>query len=90
MVNYGPTKQAAEKVLLPTASSTACRDRRGRRGGIVPLFEDSFVCVADRKLKRGKGAINMNEYLSFRHVSIETQPNQQNLIDRSLACFDSF
>jgi LysR family nod box-dependent transcriptional activator len=31
------------------------------------------------------GAITMKEYLSFRHVAIETQPNQQNLIDRSLA-----
>jgi LysR family transcriptional regulator, nod-box dependent transcriptional activator len=41
--------------------------------------------VAGRKLKRGKGAITMKEYLSFRHVAIETQPNQQNLIDRSLA-----
>ncbi len=51
----------------------------------APLFEDSFVCVAGRKLKRGKGAISMKEYLTFRHVSIETQPNQQNLIDRSLA-----
>lgn len=49
------------------------------------LFEDSFVCAAGRKLKLGKGAITIQEYLSFRHVSIETQPNQQNLIDRSLA-----
>jgi len=37
------------------------------------------------QLKRGKGAISMKEYLTFRHVAIETQPNQQNLIDRSLA-----
>jgi len=50
-----------------------------------PLFEDRFVCVAGRKLKRGNGAISMKEYLTFRHVSTETQPNQQNLIDRSLA-----
>ena len=50
-----------------------------------PLFDDSFVCVVGRKLKRGKAAINMNEYLSFRHIAIETQPSQQNLIDRSLA-----
>jgi DNA-binding transcriptional LysR family regulator len=26
----------------------------------------------------------MKEYLSFRHISVETQPHQQNLIDRSL------
>jgi DNA-binding transcriptional LysR family regulator len=50
-----------------------------------PLFEDNFVCVAGRKLKRRKGAISMKEYLSFRHIAIETQPKQQNLIDRSLA-----
>jgi LysR family transcriptional regulator, nod-box dependent transcriptional activator len=50
-----------------------------------PLFEDRFVCVAGRKLKRGNGAISMKEYLTFRHVSTEIQPNQQNLIDRSLA-----
>ncbi len=50
-----------------------------------PLFEDRFVCVMGRKLKRGKGSITMKEYLSFRHVSVEAQPNQQNLIDRSLS-----
>jgi hypothetical protein len=26
----------------------------------------------------------MKEYLSFRHISVETQTHQQNLIDRSL------
>jgi LysR family transcriptional regulator, nod-box dependent transcriptional activator len=50
-----------------------------------PLFEDTFVCVAGRKLKRRRGAITMKEYLSFRHIAIETQAKQQNLIDRSLA-----
>jgi DNA-binding transcriptional LysR family regulator len=64
-------------ILSPLAAPSTFR--------FEPLFEDSFVCVAGRKLKRGKGAITMKEYLSFRHVAIETQPNQQNLIDRSLA-----
>jgi DNA-binding transcriptional LysR family regulator len=48
------------------------------------LFEDAFLCVLGRKLSRGKGPLKMTEYLSFRHISVETQPNQQNLIDRSL------
>lgn len=68
---------ATHLILSPLAAPSTFR--------FEPLFEDSFVCVAGRKLKRGKGAITMKEYLSFRHVSIETQPNQQNLIDRSLA-----
>jgi DNA-binding transcriptional LysR family regulator len=68
---------ATHLILSPLAAPSTFR--------FEPLFEDSFVCVAGRKLKRAKGAITIKEYLSFRHVSIETQPNQQNLIDRSLA-----
>jgi DNA-binding transcriptional LysR family regulator len=68
---------ATHLILSPLAAPSTFR--------FEPLFEDSFVCVAGRNLKRSKGAINMKEYLSFRHVSIETQPDQQNLIDRSLA-----
>ncbi|MEG9434726.1 LysR family transcriptional regulator [Edaphobacter sp. HDX4] len=68
---------ATQLILSPLAAPATFR--------FEPLFEDSFVCVAGRKLKRGKGAIAMKEYLSFRHVAIETQPNHQNLIDRSLA-----
>ena len=68
---------ATQLILSPVAAPSTLR--------FEPLFEDRFVCVVGRKLKRGKGAISLKEYLSFRHVSIETQPNQQNLIDRSLA-----
>jgi DNA-binding transcriptional LysR family regulator len=68
---------ATQLVLSPIAAPSTFR--------FEPLFEDSFVCVAGRKLKRGKGAITIKEYLSFRHISIELQANQQNLIDRSLA-----
>ena len=68
---------ATQLILSPIAVPSTFR--------FEALYEDSFVCVAGRKLKRGKGAITIQEYLSFRHVSIETQPNQQNLIDRSLA-----
>ena len=68
---------ATQLILSPLAAPATFR--------FEPLFEDRFVCVAGRKLKRGNGAISMKEYLTFRHVSTETQPNQQNLIDRSLA-----
>ena len=68
---------ATQLILSPLAAPATFR--------FEPLFEDRFVCVAGRKLKRGNGAISMTEYLTFRHVSTETQPNQQNLIDRSLA-----
>ena len=51
---------------------------------VEPLFKDAFVCVHGPGLSRGKGSITLKEYLSFRHISVETQPHQQNLIDRSL------
>jgi LysR family transcriptional regulator, nod-box dependent transcriptional activator len=51
---------------------------------VEPLFEDAFLCIPGRKFKRSKAFITMKEYLSFRHISVETQPHQQNLIDRSL------
>jgi DNA-binding transcriptional LysR family regulator len=68
---------ATQLILTPFAAPATFR--------FEPLFEDSFVCVAGRKLKRDRGAIAMKEYLRFRHIAIETQPNHQNLIDRSLA-----
>jgi DNA-binding transcriptional LysR family regulator len=51
---------------------------------VEPLFEDVLICVPGRKLTHRKTSLTMKEYLSFRHISVETQPNQQNLIDRSL------
>jgi DNA-binding transcriptional LysR family regulator len=51
---------------------------------VKPLFEDAFLCVLGRALRRGKGSITMKEYLSFRHLSVETQPHQQNHIERTL------
>ena len=68
---------ATHLILSPLAAPSTFR--------FEPLFEDSFVCVAGRKLQRGKGSITLDEYLGFRHVSIETQPDQRNLINRSLA-----
>ena len=51
---------------------------------VEPLFEDVFACVLGRKLKHRKASLTMKDYLSFRHISVETQPNQQSLIDRPL------
>jgi LysR family transcriptional regulator, nod-box dependent transcriptional activator len=51
---------------------------------VEPLFEDTFVCVLGRGLRRGKGSITMKEYLGFRHLSVETQPHPQNHIERAL------
>jgi DNA-binding transcriptional LysR family regulator len=49
-----------------------------------PLFDDVFLCVLGRKLKHRKAFLTIQDYLSFRHISVETQPNQQSLIDRPL------
>ena len=67
---------ATHLILSPMAVPSTFR--------VEPLFEDVFVCVPGRRLKRGKSAITMREYLGFRHISVETGPNQENLIDRSL------
>ena len=49
------------------------------------LFDDVFLCVLGRKLQHGKKSLTMKQYLSLRHISVETEPSQQNLIDRSLS-----
>jgi LysR family transcriptional regulator, nod-box dependent transcriptional activator len=51
---------------------------------VEPLFEDTFLCVLGRKLNPRKTSITIKEYLTLRHISVETEANQQNLIDRSL------
>ena len=67
---------ATHLILSPLAVPSTFR--------VEPLFEDVFLCVLGRRLKCGKTSITLKEYLSFRHISVETQPNQQNLIDRTL------
>jgi LysR family transcriptional regulator, nod-box dependent transcriptional activator len=49
-----------------------------------PLFDDVFLCVLGRKLKHSRASLTMKDYLSFRHISVELQPNLQSLIDRPL------
>jgi DNA-binding transcriptional LysR family regulator len=48
------------------------------------LFEDPFLCVFGRGLKRGKAPMTLKEYLTLSHISVEAQPAQEDLIDRSL------
>jgi LysR family transcriptional regulator, nod-box dependent transcriptional activator len=48
------------------------------------LFEDVFLCILGRKLSCGKGPLKMKEYISFRHISVETLPSRQPLMDCSL------
>jgi LysR family transcriptional regulator, nod-box dependent transcriptional activator len=67
---------AAHLILSPLAVPSTFR--------VEPLFEDTFLCVLGRGLSRGKGSVTMKEYLSFRHLSVETQPNPQNHIERAL------
>jgi LysR family transcriptional regulator, nod-box dependent transcriptional activator len=67
---------AAHLIFSPLAVPSTFR--------VEPLFKDVFHCVLGRKLSHDKQAITMKNYLSFRHISVETQSNQQNLIDRSL------
>lgn len=49
------------------------------------LFQDTFTCVLGRGLKRGKGSLSLKEYLTLRHVSVETQADQRSLIDKLLS-----
>jgi LysR family transcriptional regulator, nod-box dependent transcriptional activator len=63
-------------ILSPLAVPTTLR--------VEPLFEDVFLCILGRGLKRGKSPITLDEYLNFRHIAVEAQPSQQNIIDRAL------
>ncbi len=52
---------------------------------IAQLFEETFVCLLARQHACKRQSLSLREYLKFGHISIETQPHQQNLIDRCLA-----
>jgi LysR family transcriptional regulator, nod-box dependent transcriptional activator len=67
---------AVHLILNPFATPTTFR--------FESLYRDHFVCVRGQQFGRGKHSISLKEYLGFRHVSVETQANQHNLIDRSL------
>ncbi|WP_188590878.1 LysR family transcriptional regulator [Silvibacterium dinghuense] len=49
------------------------------------LFQEHFVClVAENHPYKGR-AFSLSQYLQYRHVMIEMDPNQQTLVDRPLA-----
>ncbi len=52
---------------------------------VEPLFQERFVCLSRKRFASGKRAIAMAHYLKCRHISVETEPNQQNLVDRALS-----
>jgi LysR family transcriptional regulator, nod-box dependent transcriptional activator len=49
-----------------------------------PLFDDVFFCVLGRKLGHSRASLRMKDYLAFRHISVEMQPNEHSLIDKPL------
>ncbi len=52
---------------------------------IEPLFQERFVCLSGKRLAAGRKSLSLARYLDCHHLSVETEPNQQNLIDRALA-----
>ena len=52
---------------------------------IQPLFRDRFVCLSGKRLPGHAACLSLEHYMQCRHLSVETEPNQQNLVDRALA-----
>jgi DNA-binding transcriptional LysR family regulator len=52
---------------------------------VETLFEEEFVCLIGEQHPFKQKTLSLKRYLSSRHLSVETQPKQQNLIDRPLA-----
>ena len=48
------------------------------------LFGERFVCLLGQKHPCKRRSLSLKEYLPSRHVSVETWPRQENLIDRPL------
>lgn len=49
------------------------------------LFEEHFVClVSENHPYKGK-SLSLDQYLKYRHIMIEMDPNQQTIVDRPLA-----
>jgi DNA-binding transcriptional LysR family regulator len=80
---------APDKSLRPTDSSCSCvQSAAFSAASSHPDGNNSsscarlqFLCVLGRKLSRGKSPLKMKEYLGFRHISVETPPSQQPLMD---------
>jgi DNA-binding transcriptional LysR family regulator len=52
---------------------------------IQPLFQERFVCLSRKRSASTKASLTLARFMEQRHISVETEPNQQNLIDRALA-----
>ena len=68
---------AVDLVFSPLATPSTFR--------VEQLFDDKFVCLLGQEHSCKRRSLPLREYLSYGHISVETQPKQQNLIDRSLA-----
>ena len=49
------------------------------------LFEEEFTCVVSEKHPFRGRSFSLETYLKQRHISVETEPGQQTLVDRRLA-----
>jgi LysR family transcriptional regulator, nod-box dependent transcriptional activator len=45
---------------------------------VNPLFEQKFVCLLGQRHPFKRKVLSLKAYLSYKHVSVETQPMQQN------------
>ncbi len=52
---------------------------------VQPLFDEQFVCLVGLESNLRHAEFPLASYLEEKHVSVETEPKQQNLIDRPLA-----
>ncbi|WP_158615308.1 LysR family transcriptional regulator [Acidipila sp. EB88] len=52
---------------------------------IETLFQERFVCLSGKRLVATTKSLSLARFMHCRHISVETEPNQQNLIDRALA-----
>ena len=52
---------------------------------IQPLFQERFVCLSGKRFASTRTSLTLARFMERRHISVETEPNQQNLIDRALS-----
>lgn len=67
----------ADLVLSPLATPDGFR--------VEPLFGERFVCLSAKNPVARQKVFTIARFLDGRHISVETEPHQQNLIDRALA-----
>lgn len=52
---------------------------------VQTLFEEDFICLADKTTVPGKGALSLEEWLSRPHVMLALRPDANDEIERALA-----